>query len=192
MAAAGSQTSPLISSKKRFEQQGKQAVAAELERVEDPNAVSLLEEHGDQGRADVTGSAGDEYSHRRLHPWWLETRLERRGCVRGNACGKARRADQHARPSSLRPSSVVLLGATGDNPFAPGESSRPSPEVVLSGRHYRQVKTACQRHFGLVFEAGPAVLGDARKHGQAVEFWRRFATRGPGFLWRFLADRCWQ
>ena len=31
LTAAGSQTSPLTSSKKRFEQQGKQAVAAELE-----------------------------------------------------------------------------------------------------------------------------------------------------------------
>ena len=59
---------------------GQEPMAAELEGVEHANAVSLLEEHRDQGRADVTGSAGDENSHRRLHPWWLETRLERRGC----------------------------------------------------------------------------------------------------------------
>ena len=59
---------------------GQEPVAAELEGVEDADAVPLLEEHRDQGRADVTGSAGDENSHRGLHPWWLETRLERRGC----------------------------------------------------------------------------------------------------------------
>ena len=53
-------------------------MAAELERVEHTDAVSLLQEHRDQGRADVTGSAGDENSHCRLHPWWLES-LERRG-----------------------------------------------------------------------------------------------------------------
>ena len=56
-------------------------MAAELQGVEDPDAVALLQEHGDECRADVTGSAGDENSHRGLHPWWLETRLERRGCV---------------------------------------------------------------------------------------------------------------
>ena len=55
-------------------------MTAELERVEDADAVSLIQEHRDQGRADVTGSAGDEYPHCRLHPWWLDTRLERRVC----------------------------------------------------------------------------------------------------------------
>ena len=42
---------------------GQQAVAAELERVEDADAVPLFEEHRDERRADVTGSAGDENSH---------------------------------------------------------------------------------------------------------------------------------
>ena len=58
---------------------GQQAVAAEPERVEDADAVPLLEEHRDQGRADVAGSAGDENSHGEIHPWLLGTRLERRG-----------------------------------------------------------------------------------------------------------------
>ena len=89
---------------------GQEAMAAELERVDDPNAVSLLEEHGDHGRADVTGSAGNEYSHRGLHPWWLETRLERRGCWIGDRGGKARRGVQHARPSSLRPFPLCCSG----------------------------------------------------------------------------------
>ena len=48
LTLAGSQTSPLVSSKKRFEQHGKQAVAAELERVEDADSVSLFEKHGDE------------------------------------------------------------------------------------------------------------------------------------------------
>ena len=117
LAAAGSQTSPLISSKKRFEQHGKQAVAAELEAVEDSDTVSLLQKHRDQCRADITGSAGDEYSHRGLHPWWLETRLERRGCVGLNRCGKARRAVSTRQALVLAAFSVVLLGATGDLPL---------------------------------------------------------------------------
>ena len=58
---------------------GEQAVAAELERVEDADAVALLEEHRDERRADVTGSAGDENSHGETHPWLLWTRLGRRG-----------------------------------------------------------------------------------------------------------------
>ena len=59
---------------------GQQAVPAELERVEDADAVALLEEHRDQRRAHVAGSAGDQNSHGEAHPWWLWTRLERRGC----------------------------------------------------------------------------------------------------------------
>ena len=51
---------------------GQEAVAAELERVEHADPVSLLQQHRDERRADVTGSAGDENSHRGLHPWWLE------------------------------------------------------------------------------------------------------------------------
>ena len=89
---------------------GQEAMAAKLEGVDDPNAVSLLEEHGDHGRSDVTGSAGNENSHRGLHPWWLETRLERRGCLIGNRGGKARRGVQHARPSSLRPFPLCCSG----------------------------------------------------------------------------------
>src|ERR1700734_3824122 len=63
---------------------GQKTIAAKLERVDDPYAVPLLEEQGDHGRSDVAGSAGNENSHRGLHPWWLETRLERRGCWIGD------------------------------------------------------------------------------------------------------------
>ena len=113
---AGSQTSPLSSSKKRFGQQGEQAVAAELQGVENADAVSLLEEHRDQGRADVTGSAGDENSHGGLHPWWLESRLERR--VYLSLKSGARRGRQQSRPSSVRAESVVALAAVHHKPVA--------------------------------------------------------------------------
>ena len=46
-----------------------QAMAAESQVVEDSDAVTLIQQDRDQGRSDVTGSAGDENPHRRLHPW---------------------------------------------------------------------------------------------------------------------------
>ena len=42
---------------------GEQPVAAELERVIDPDAVALLEEHRTRVRAHVAGAAGDQNSH---------------------------------------------------------------------------------------------------------------------------------
>ena len=69
--AFSSQTSPLISSKKRFWQQGSRPCPPNSERVEDADAVPLLQEHRDQRRADVAGSAGDENSHGETHPWLL-------------------------------------------------------------------------------------------------------------------------
>ncbi len=90
---------------------GQEAMAAELERVEDSNAMPQLQQHGNQGRANVTGSAGDENSHRRLHPWWLETRLERRGCRKETARGKARRADRT--PQALVLAALIPLCLLG-------------------------------------------------------------------------------
>ena len=87
--------------------------------------MSLLQQHRDQCRADVTGSAGDENSHRRLHPWWLETRLERRGCESVNRAARRDGQFEHARPSSLRPSPLRCSGdrrssiAPGDGPHEP-------------------------------------------------------------------------
>ena len=53
--------------------------------------------------------------------------------------------------------SVVLPCVTGDHPDF--WRSRPaSPEVVPSGRHYRPVKTACQRHFGDVRDIEPLLF----------------------------------
>src|SRR4029077_8608945 len=92
-----------------------QAMAPELEGVQDPNAMALLQQHRDQCRGDVTGSAGDEYPHRRLHPW-CSRRAWNVECGVDEPGGKARRASQHARPSSLRPFSVVLLRAGSRDP----------------------------------------------------------------------------
>src|SRR5262249_16263813 len=125
---------------------GQQPVAAELEGVEHADLVPLLQQHGDQGRADVTGTAGDENTHRGLHPWWLESRLERRGL-----CGvspAARRDGQFpgpgARPCGL---SLAWLRATGPPPL-PGAVRSDLAAAVLCGRHYRRVPRACQRQFG--------------------------------------------
>ncbi len=119
---------------------GQEPVAAELEGVEDPNAVPLLEEHGDQGRSDITGSAGDENSHRGLHPWWLETRLERRGCLIEDR--RAARRDGVLNTPGPRPCGLLRCGARADRrkSLASDDRSRTSSEVVLSGRHYRPVK----------------------------------------------------
>jgi hypothetical protein len=36
---------------------------AEAEGVEDADAVALVQQHGDERRADIPGAAGDEDSH---------------------------------------------------------------------------------------------------------------------------------
>ena len=42
---------------------GQEAVTAELERVVDADLMALVEEHRDQGRTNITSSAGDQYTH---------------------------------------------------------------------------------------------------------------------------------
>ena len=74
LTAAGSQTSPLMQLEEAVLAAGQEAVAAELEAVEDADAVPLFQEHRDERRADVTGSSGDEDSHGGTHPWWLDSR----------------------------------------------------------------------------------------------------------------------
>ena len=140
-------------------------MAAELQSVEHSNAVSLLEEHRDQGRTDVTGSAGDEYSHRRLHPWWLESRLERPESLVVVTCGKTRRGDNTPGP---RPCGLIRCVARGPDESRIPDRSGANLSAARSrpaGRHIRLVPPDCQRAL--------FAIGAGRSAGSRRRAWNR-------------------
>ena len=153
----GRVTSPRMQLEEAIRAAGQEPMAAELERVEHADPVSLLQQHRDERRADVTGSAGDENSHRRLHPWWLESRLERREVVKGflpqGETGKS--STPGPRPCGLLPLWCAGRRAITSHcrPSLPAQSG-----VVRSRRHYPRGRAGCQHRF-----LGSRGLEQARK-----------------------------
>ncbi len=60
---------PFLQLEKPVRAAGQEPMPAKLQGIEHAHAVPLVEQHGDKGRPDVAGSAGDEDSHGEPHPW---------------------------------------------------------------------------------------------------------------------------